>query len=513
MQGLPTNLLTKSVGKPTVAGETKSPVGVNGQVEIAETPVLNGEVATTETKNSFADFFSNLMGGEVKADKNEKTLGAEKTAETKGQASAELKLDTMLKTKSPEHNQAQNKKAEQVTMTSEQALSPEVLKNIDNLLIKTTTPATSAPVDSKSVVGEKIVTASTNLEQLLKTLKGESDDVEVLEDGVQPQEGKNAKKENALDFLLKQSKESDVGEISIKDKNLLKTNPEVSSKLGLSSEDFVSHMNSKEVKASKGEKNSSKLDLAGEVVFDPKELVQKQMNSSMKTYGQKQNLLNDHLIKNTGDLAFKDSKPKSMIDELKTPDMKIGADLSHIKESFIPAMNNKQEASQQMEAQNSGKVLDLGKMNTSNTAEIVKKISDFVQQNQVANTSSLDLTVKHESLGQFNIQVNRPMDAKSNQMDMQITTATPEAHDFFVKNEIGLMKNLSQAGIQLSDLRIVSGGESMSFSQSDSRQSGHNNQQQAPKEFMSFDKDFSQGSDRRRELWQEARANQQRYGA
>ena len=77
------------------------------------------------------------------------------------------------------------------------------------------------------------------------------------------------------------------------------------------------------------------------------------------------------------------------------------------------------------------------------------------------------------------------------------------------------MKNLTQAGIQLSDLRIVSGGEAMSFSQNDSKNS--NNSQfgnQVQKEFMSFESgDSSRGSERRRELWQEARANQQRFGA
>ncbi|MBY0412525.1 MAG: hypothetical protein K2Q18_00095, partial [Bdellovibrionales bacterium] len=127
-----------------------------------------------------------------------------------------------------------------------------------------------------------------------------------------------------------------------------------------------------------------------------------------------------------------------------------------------------------------------------------------------------DLTVKHESLGQFKIQVNRPVGNNSAPMDMQITTSTAEGHDFFMKNEMGLMKNLSQAGIHLSDLRIVSEGASSSFAGTDSRQQGNNSQygsQNGGREFMSFDsQDSSSGSQRRKELWQEAQ-NQQRYGA
>ena len=162
------------------------------------------------------------------------------------------------------------------------------------------------------------------------------------------------------------------------------------------------------------------------------------------------------------------------------------------------------------------KVLDLSKMSPSNTDALIKKISDYIEQSQVGNKDSIDLTVRHDSLGQFKIQVNKPMGSQSLPMDMQITTTTAEGHEFFMKNEVSLMKNLSQAGIQLSDLRIVSGADSSSFAQNDSRQQSNQSQygQAGQKENMNFDSgNFSEGSQRRRELWQEARANQQRYGA
>ena len=257
------------------------------------------------------------------------------------------------------------------------------------------------------------------------------------------------------------------------------------------------------------------MNLDGSTMVDPKEMVQRQMNQSMKTYGQKQDLLNGNIIRSPKDLANRDSKSKVNTDELKSPDMKIAAELTGLKEAMIPVMQ-KQEQSQQAMTQGSEKVLDLSKVNTSNTSEIIKRISDYVAQERVANKDSLDLTVRHESLGEFKIQVNRPVGANQ-QMDMQITTTTSEGHEFFTKNEIGLMKNLSQAGIQLSDLRIVSEGGSMSFAGSDSRQNNNsqNGSQFAGKEFMSFEAsgDSSQGADRRRELWQQARNNQQRYGA
>ncbi len=516
MQGLPANLLTQNVAQATVKGDVKSPASVvNGEVVVA-TPGQTQTTGSAEAKNSFANLFSGLIGEEAnkvegKGEKVEK-LPAQMAEEVKAQTSAEAKMDSLLKVKGQDQNQ--NKHIDQKALTSEQALSPEVLKNIDSLLVKTPAAQTQSV---EGQVSQKIAGTSSNLDQLLKTLKGE-EDVQVNSEGevIESKETKTSKG-SALDFLLKQSKESDVGSVSVdsKDAKILKTNPEVVSKLGLSSEDFVSHMNVKDAKNSKGEKIAgNKLD-AEVMSLDPKEMVNKQMNASMKSYGQKQNLLNDHLIKNTNDLAFKDTKVKASSDELKNSDMKIGAELSQLKEPFIQSMTNKQESAPQMESQNAGKVLDLAKMNTSNTTEIIKRISDYVQQNQVANKDSLDLTVKHDSLGEFKIQVNKPMGSSSAPMDMQITTSTPEGHEFFVKNETGLLKNLSQAGIQLSDLRIVSSSDSMGFTQSDSRQSNNSqNGSQAQREFMSFDSgDSRNGSERRRELWQEARQNQQRYGA
>ena len=192
---------------------------------------------------------------------------------------------------------------------------------------------------------------------------------------------------------------------------------------------------------------------------------------------------------------------------------------------MIPGIQNNKNNHQQLpesQAQVNQKVLDLGSLNTSNTNEIIKRISDYVEQNQVANKTNLDLTVKHDSLGEFKIQVtkmpNQLLSHSQNSIDMQITTSSKEGHDFFVKNEVSLMKNLSQAGINLSDLRIISSmSESTPFGQSDSKQSSSfgQNADGSEKQFMSFESnnftsDSRNGSERRKELWDEY---QQRYGA
>lgn len=473
MQGLPTNLLTQNVATAAGKVESNSTVGANGKAGL----VIGKE--SKESKNAFAEIFSGLLGnpeGKVEGQVEGKTEG--KSENAKGQVAqavpAEVKLDVLLKNKEQEKNQ----KIEVGDLSKEKVLSADVLANVNKLISKVPTEDTKVT----SQVGEKIASTSSGLDQLLKglkDLKGNNSEIQVegeTNPEAQKLENKNLKIASPLDFLIKESKSNNVGVVDSKESSLLQKNPEMVSKLGLSSEDFISQKS--EVKDAK---IPSALNVNVDEKFDLKAFGQNQMNQSMKAYGQKQNLLSDGVIRNTKDLAFKDAKSKAGIDELTTPDLKVAADLSQVKEQFIPVMQ-KQEMNQNVTTQDSSKVLDLSKINTTNTTEIIKKISDYIEQSQVANSNTMDLTVKHDSLGQFKIQVNKPI-GPGNQMDMQITTTTAEGHDFFMKNEISLMKNLSQAGIQLSDLRIVSGGESASFAGNDSRQNNNsqNNSQAKPR--------------------------------
>lgn len=459
-----------------------------------------GEQAQPAQGENFASIFANVAGIEGKSAEGQNAEGKIDRAVKNGNA-----LDAVLGQKEKE----QNTKSENTAMTAEQALSAESMKKIEALLDK------SAPVQAKGEQGVELKLAKTsdNVEALLNKLKGTEDQTiseegseeEILLDGMNRKNIKAEKGQSPLDFLINKGKTPNVGEVPVDSKAMTKEEMLAAQrKVSLAGEDFVK--NSEVAKLPVGEKLPE--------VFDPKQFMQKNMNQNMKAYGQKQGLLNDNIIKNTKDLAFKDNKPKSTIDELK-PESKIGAQLSSIKEDFIPVMQ-KQEQGQNLQTNTQAKVLDLSNINTSNTNEIIKRISDYVEQSQIANKDSIDLTVKHDSLGQFNIQVNKAH-GQNQAMDMQITTNSAEGHEFFTKNEIGLMKNLSQAGIHLNEFKIVASGSdsSMSFSQNDNRQSGQSSYNgDAPREFMSFDSgDSSNGSQRRRALWEQAQQNQQRFGA
>lgn len=497
MQGLPTQLLSKS-SKTEVFGEKKAAVKTDVGVNVES----NSEVGSNKENDGFASLFNRLAGKEnSKENSNEKSN--EKPSDVKSETGDILK--NLLAAKNSEIT-----KVEGAVVSADQVL---IIKN--------------NPKTSEGQVEQKIANTSNNLDQLLNNLKGiqnpeasESDDTDQVQEAPKKNQHQikgELKSASPLDFLMNGAKTTTLKESA--EPTAPPTN-DIGSVLGqkkvMTGEDYIKNMVTSE------KKDSGKLALLnGQVDF------QKMNTQNVKGYGQGLSLLSDPLIKNTKDLATKDGKKGNLasVDELRSPDTKVTAELSIIKQDAIPGMqNNKNSHGQQAETQTqtNQKVLDLGKINTANTTEIIKRISDYVEQNQVANKSSLDLTVKHESLGEFKIQVSKMPSHAINQgsslIDMQITTSSKEGHDFFVKNEVSLMKNLNQAGINLSDFRIISTmSEATPFGQSDSKNSSSfsQNADGTDKQFMSFESnnfssDTSSGSERRKELWEEY---QQRYGA
>ncbi len=498
MQGLPIHQLQKSAqgsvktGSVDSAKASHAAKGENAQVE-------NGE-------GDFASLFAGLAGKVSQGKEGKASQVESQTGETLKNLLAEKKAET--KSENSESPKAQQVNVEQ--LMSKNAEGKTEVKP-EGLVLKT---------DGK--VEQQIAKTNSSLDQLLNNLKGTQDYVPVDESegetempSLRHRNGDPAKaeskNESPLDFLVKGTKAKGVTENT---EGKVESAP-VQKKV-VTGEDFIKNMQAADKKPALAVLNGQK----GEELPAAKMM----MNQNAKAYGQGMTMMNDSLIRNTKDFANKDVKKGKQnlmgIDELHTKDTKAGAELATLRQEAVPALQNNKEnhGQSQLNANANQKVLDLSHINTTNTSEIIKKISDYVEQNNVANKQSLDLTVKHESLGEFKIQVTKvpeSMNGGLNQIDMQITTSSKEGHDFFVKNEVSLMKNLNQSGINLSDLRIVaSSSESSAFGQSDSRQSSSFSQNQdGSRQFSSFESSsFSSGNgaERRKALWEEA---QQRYGA
>lgn len=498
MQGLPINHLQKSASNSAKGIAAHSSKG-NPSLKDGK-----GAVSEKEINGEFASLF---------ADVSDKAEAENSKVETQ---SGEL-----LKNLMSEKNDQNKKSASSAHASADGiiAIDPKLL----NITDKTGVINLGLHSKGHSPVEEAVAQSSSNLDKLLNTLKGTRDNapLEGAEEdldltplhhkNVNPSKS-NASQGSPLDFLVKGSKEKG----STENTSMEGQGSEAASGLikVVTGEDFI--------KMQSAEKKNALSLINGQKGEDLS--ASKMMGQSAKTYGQGMNLMSDSLIKNTKDFSNKDVKKGKQnlmgIDELHTKETKAGAELASLRQDAVPGLQNNKENHGQSQLQTSAnqKVLDLSQLNSSNTNEIIKKISDYVEQNNVASKQSLDLTVKHDSLGEFKIQVSKIPDSMNgglNQIDMQITTSSKEGHEFFVKNEVSLMKNLNQAGINLSDLRIVtSSSESNLFGQSDSRQSNSFSQNSdGSKQFMSFESSSSSsdnGSERRKELWEEY---QQRYGA
>lgn len=340
-------------------------------------------------------------------------------------------------------------------------------------------------------------TGKEDVEQLIQNLKADTNQnfpVESYEE-VEASESADA---NPIDFLIKESKGEEKG--SAKNTKFLP------------SEDFASLKTEKPINAKNAEisKSENPLDYILNKADQnnnkntSENVLKTIIASAPKAHGEAH--LKD-ILKNEKSISFKDERKKEItLDDILSKDSSNG-----LKENFIPQVT-KVDSAPIMTADGQ-KVLDLSKLNTSNTNEIINNISNYIQQNQIMNKESLDLNVYHDELGQFKINVSKNAADKSNAIDMQIMTSSKEGHEFFTKHEVALMKNLSQAGVQLAEFKIVASGENSQMAQSDSRQNQQQQGQFDQKQNMKFSQgDSSDGSQRRKELWQQAQ-NFQKFGA
>jgi hypothetical protein len=152
-------------------------------------------------------------------------------------------------------------------------------------------------------------------------------------------------------------------------------------------------------------------------------------------------------------------------------------------------------------------VFDMSDVNITKSNEVIAKIVNYIDQQQLSSKGELDLMVKHEDLGQFRLNVQRG--AQDGAIDMRIT-AGREGHRFFSEHEVELVKTLNNNGVKLTDFKIVQAdviGEAGSSSKSglSSNDSSEGRQQFGQQGQQRGGGQGSEGSERRRQMWEDYR--------
>ncbi|WP_417335418.1 hypothetical protein [Halobacteriovorax marinus] len=106
---------------------------------------------------------------------------------------------------------------------------------------------------------------------------------------------------------------------------------------------------------------------------------------------------------------------------------------------------------------NAVKVLDFSNINSTNSAQLIDKISNYITTSRLENQDHVELLVKHDSLG--HIKVTATKGQLPDQINLDIVANSDKGHHFFKSNEVEMIKSLSNSGVKLNDVKISMGGD------------------------------------------------------
>ena len=154
-------------------------------------------------------------------------------------------------------------------------------------------------------------------------------------------------------------------------------------------------------------------------------------------------------------------------------------------------------------------VLDLSAISSSNKQEMINQISTYIEQSYIAGADHLDVAVYHDELGTFKVSAQK--EGIGNQINLQIEVGTESARTFFNEQEFELIKSLDNAGIKLSDLKIITSGQSfISGDQEFSQQDILMAKEEQDFDQRSREESSQNDSDRRKNLWQKFKESRNR---
>lgn len=142
--------------------------------------------------------------------------------------------------------------------------------------------------------------------------------------------------------------------------------------------------------------------------------------------------------------------------------------------------------------------LNMSDLEKTPTQNLIEKISNYFEQEQVQKAEKIDLVVKHDELGKFNIQVNKAARG-SELVDVRVQSMSPESQKFFQEHERELLQSMTKNGVKVGEFKLMAQADSPTSQdrQSDRHQSSKNfdfnNRQQQNEE--------QSDSQRRRAMW------------
>lgn len=169
-------------------------------------------------------------------------------------------------------------------------------------------------------------------------------------------------------------------------------------------------------------------------------------------------------------------------------------------QQFILNMMNEQKGAPQLnETQAAPKVFDMNQVKTSNSDQIINQITDYVVQAKAAKEPTVNMRVNHEELGMIDITVSKA-GANHESIAINIGTHSVDGKNFFQQNSKDLFSHLTNAGLNVADLKVETPPQTAKNDFDFGSQSGRN-QSGAEKQFGSEQNQRRHESERRQDLW------------
>ena len=169
-------------------------------------------------------------------------------------------------------------------------------------------------------------------------------------------------------------------------------------------------------------------------------------------------------------------------------------------QQFILNMMNEQKTSNQLnETQAAPKVFDMNQVKTTNADQIINQITDYTIQAKAAKEPTVNLRMNHDELGMIDITVTKS-GVNHEAIAINIGTHSADGKTFFQQNTKDLFSHLTNAGLNISDLKVETPTQTAKSDFDFGSQSGKN-QSGAEKQFGSESNQRRHESERRQDLW------------
>lgn len=170
-------------------------------------------------------------------------------------------------------------------------------------------------------------------------------------------------------------------------------------------------------------------------------------------------------------------------------------------QQFLLGLNVEQSTNQNQKAnevQAPVKTFDMSQIKTSNAEQILSQVSDYIAQAKAAKEPTVNMRVNHEELGMIDITVQKG--AANEAIAINIGTHSADGKNFFQMNSKDLFSHLTNAGLNVSEIKVETPTQTAKndFDFSGQSRGGSGG---SDKQYNSESNQRRHESERRQELW------------